>query len=164
MQKINDHTDILVGLRKIIRSIHLESKMIQKQYGVSIPQLLCLKYLKNQEEFKATAKDLRNYMNLNASTITGIIGRLEKKGYVAKMPKGADKRMSVVALTALGSSVVDKVPPLLHSKLTLKLKELPKGKLKEIQDAIDLLIEFMGTEQLDASPVIMIQDPSENDN
>ncbi|MBD3636427.1 MAG: MarR family transcriptional regulator [Crocinitomicaceae bacterium] len=161
MQKQIEYTEILVGLRKIIRAINLESKQIQKEHGISIPQLLCLNYLKNQPEYKSTSKELKAYMNLNASTISGIVGRLEKKGYLARVPVKEDKRVSSILLTGLGLKIIDQIPPLMHDKLTHKLQQLPASKLNDIQGAISLLIEFMGTESLDASPVIMVQDPSD---
>lgn len=158
MQEQLDYTDILVGLRRIIRTINLESKQIQKEYGISIPQLLCLNFLKNRPEFKATSTELKNYMNLNASTISGIVGRLETKGFLARLPKSGDKRVSFVVITDKGAAVIKKIPPLMHDKLTNKLKQLPSSKLNDIQGAITLLVDFLGAEELDAAPVIMVQE------
>lgn len=162
MQEQIDYTDILIGLRKIIRSINLESKDIQKKHGVSIPQLLCLNYLRNQPEFKSTSSAIKSYLNLNASTVSGIVSRLEKKGYLARLPKAGDKRVSYIVITSLGAEAIDKIPPLMHDKLSKKLSQLSASKLQDIQEAVSLLIDFMGAENLDAAPVIMVQDPSEN--
>lgn len=157
-----DYTDILVGLRKIIRSINLESKKIEKEFGISIPQLLCLNYLKNQVDFKSTSTQLKKYMNLNASTISGIVGRLEKKGLLARLPKSGDKRVSHIVITSKGSELLEGIPSLLHDQLSSKLKQLPSSELKDISKSIDILIKFMGAEDIDASPVIMVKDPSES--
>ncbi len=73
-----NYTDILTGLRKIIRSVNLESKRIEKQFGISIPQLLCLNFLHSQAGFQASQKEIKDFLSLNASTVTGIINRLEK--------------------------------------------------------------------------------------
>ncbi len=37
-----DYKEILIQIRRIVRSINLESKKIQKDFSVSIPQILCL--------------------------------------------------------------------------------------------------------------------------
>jgi DNA-binding MarR family transcriptional regulator len=76
----------------MIRSINLESKRIQKEHGISIPQYLCLDYINSSENYRATTKDIGTHLNLNASTVSGIISRLEKKGYLAKLPNETDKR------------------------------------------------------------------------
>lgn len=149
-----DYTDILINIRKIIRSINLESKRIDKQYGISIPQYLCLNFLNTREVFRATAKEIGIHLNLNASTVSGLIVRLEKKGYVAKVPHSEDKRSSYIYLTAIGAQVVNSIPDLLHEKLTTKLKQLPDKDLNSLQSSLALLIGFMEVEGLDASPVI----------
>ena len=150
-----EYTDILINIRKILRSINLESKRVQKEHGISIPQYLCLNFLKNQKGYKSTAKEIKNHLNLNASTVTGIISRLEGKGFVAKLPNVGDKRSTDIYLTALGKETVDSIPALLHEKLSVKLKKLPVEDLSKLQDALNLLIEFMGVEDLDASPLII---------
>lgn len=88
------YTDILIRLRQIIRSVNLESKRIEKEYGISIPQLLCFHFLNEKENFQASHKEIKDFLKLNASTVTGIINRLEKKGFVARVPKKGDKRVN----------------------------------------------------------------------
>src|SRR6056297_3703570 len=97
-----DTTEILIKVRKIVRSINLESKKIQKEYGVSIPQVLCLNYLQKAEGFQATQGEIRKFLNLNSSTVSGIIDRLERKGYVARLPRSGDKRVVNITLTSGG--------------------------------------------------------------
>ncbi|MCI4669489.1 MAG: hypothetical protein MRZ79_15250 [Bacteroidia bacterium] len=67
------YTDILVSIRQIIRSINLESKRIEKEHGIIIPQLLCLNYLNEKESFQAAQKEIKEFLQLNANTVTGII-------------------------------------------------------------------------------------------
>lgn len=149
-----EYTDVLINIRKIIRSINLESKRIEKEYGISIPQYLCLNLLSNHSEYRATAKEIGDYLNLNPSTVTGIISRLERKGYVAKLPNELDKRSSFIYLTALGAKMANSIPNLLHEKLTDKLKKLPEEELMKLQEALGLLVGFMEVENVDASPLI----------
>lgn len=155
-----DYTDIVISIRKIVRSINLESKRIQKDFGVSIPQLLTLGYLSQQDEFVATQKELINYLNLNSSTVTGIISRLEKKGYLARLPKMKDKRITRVCLTAKGQQLIQTTPDILHDKLTDKLSKLPASDVNKINDSMNKLIGVLGIEDVDASPLLIVEDPS----
>lgn len=155
------YTDVLINIRKVIRSINLESKRIQKEYGISIPQYLCLNFLNSQEDYRATAKEIGMHLNLNASTVSGIISRLEKKGYLAKLPNQSDKRSAYIYLTAIGEKMVTSMPDLLHEKLTNKLKSLSNEDLVNLQEAMELLVSLMGVEDVDASPLIT---PGENIN
>ena len=137
-----------------MRSINLESKRVDKELGVSIPQLLCLQFLAEQDGFSANASKLKGFLNLNASTITGIISRLEKKNLVVKLPKSTDKRITLISLTAKGLALIKNAPITFQQKLSEKLQALPPEKLKTIMEGIDLLTELMEVDEIDISPII----------
>jgi len=149
-----EYTEILINIRKIIRSINLESKSIEREFGISIPQYLCLNFLRTSETYRATGTEIGLHLNLNASTVTGIVSRLEKKGYVARLLNPEDKRSSFIYLTALGDKIIKTIPNLLQDKLTLKLQELQPEELQQLQNSLALLVKFMGVEDLDASPLL----------
>lgn len=153
-----DYTDILINIRKIIRSVNLEDKRIEKEYGISIPQLLCLNYLNEKTNFQASHKEIKDFLQLNASTVTGIIARLEKKGLLARLPKQNDKRVGLVTLTVQGAELLKNSPEPLHETLTLKLKSLPPEKLKELQQAFDQIINFLDIDNTDAAPILSAAD------
>ena len=111
--------------------------------------------MNKQKDFKSTSSEIKTHLNLNASTVSGIISRLEAKGYVAKLPNQGDKRSTNIYLTALGQKIVNSIPALLHEKLSHKLKISSKGDLTKLQNALSLLVEFMGVEGVDASPLIV---------
>lgn len=160
-----DTTEILVKIRKILRSINLESKKIQKEYGVSIPQVLCLSYLRNSEGFLSTQGEIRKFLTLNSSTVHGIINRLERKGYLARLPKSGDKRVVKIALTTSGDQLLQRMPSLLHEQLSHRLKQLKEEELQEVLKSLDKLIYLLDIESVDASPVLTIEgDLEENEH
>ncbi|MDX1828923.1 MAG: MarR family transcriptional regulator [Lutibacter sp.] len=150
--------DILIKLRKIVRSVNLESKRVEKEQGVSIPQLLCLQYLAEQKDYKTNASKLKEFLNLNASTISGIIVRLEKKGFIAKLPKEADKRVTLISLTDRGMKLLQNAPITFQQKLTKKLKSLPPEKINTINEGVDLLIELMEVNEIGAFPIVTMEE------
>lgn len=151
-------TQILVKIRKIVRSINLESKKIQKEYGVSIPQILSLDYLSRRPNYKASQKEIRDFLNLNSSTVTGIINRLERKNLIARLPKQEDKRVTYIILTSKGGKLLSQVPPLLHDRLSYKLNGLSENNSIEINDALNTIIEYLDIEAVDASSLITVED------
>ena len=157
-----NYIDILVKLRKIIRSINLESKQIEKQYGISIPQLLCLQFLSGQEDYKASASQIKDFIQLNASTVSGIISRLEAKGLVAKLPNFKDKRATFITLTAKGADLLKESPTTLQEKLKARLSLLSTEQISELNKNIELLVQIMDAEHLSASPLVRINAISEN--
>jgi DNA-binding MarR family transcriptional regulator len=151
-----DTTEILIQIRKIIRSIDIESKKIQKEYGVSIPQVLCLSFLIGSPNYQATQGDIRKFLNLNSSTVSGIINRLEKKGLLARLPKSGDKRVVNIALTSAGDKLLSTMPSLLHEQLSEKLQRLEDHEIKKVEESLNTLVRLLDIEQIEASPLITL--------
>jgi DNA-binding MarR family transcriptional regulator len=147
--------DILIKLRKILRSINLESKRIEKSHGISIPQLLALQYLKSQENYRSTSTNLKKHLNLNASTVTGILKRLEAKNMIVKIPDNADKRSMHVLLTAVGLEFLSNAPTTFQERITRSLSDMDLPTLQSLNRSIDLLIEIMNVDDMDAGQLLI---------
>ncbi|MDA3893595.1 MAG: MarR family transcriptional regulator [Salinivirgaceae bacterium] len=152
-----DTTEILIKIRKIVRSVDIESKKIQKEYGVSIPQVLCLNFLHSTPSDQATQQEIITFLNLNSSTVSGIINRLEKKGLLARLPKSGDRRVVNIALTSSGDKLLSTIPSLLHEQLSEKLQKLDESELKKVEDSLNTLVTLLDIEQIEASPMIALQ-------
>lgn len=148
------YTEILTRIRQIIRSVNLESKRIEKEYGISIPQLLCLNFLLERENKQASHKQIKDFLQLNASTVTGIIDRLEKKNLVIRLPKQQDRRVGMISITEKGLALIAGTPEPLHQQLSDKLKKLSPDQLKELQSSFDIIINFLNIEDVKAAPII----------
>lgn len=153
--------EILIDIRKIVRSINLESKRVQKDFGISIPQLLCLGHINRAQDKVATHKELMDLLSLNSSTVTGIINRLEKNGLVKRLPKSGDKRVTSIGITSRGSEVVLKSPDILHDQLVNKIRGLPQSTQIKIKEALTIIVEAMEIEEMEAAPLITLNDPIE---
>lgn len=147
-------TEILTKLRQIIRSIHMESKRIEKQYAISIPQLLTLQYLAQQVNYQSSARELKEHLQLNASTISGILSRLEQKGLIARLPRFRDKRVAYVALTEKGMTLLEQAPTTLFERLSEALEKLPAEDIASLHQHLDFLVTAMGAQDIDASPIL----------
>ena len=149
-----EYPTILVRIRQIVRSVNLESKRLEKEHGISIPQLLTLNFLKDQEEYQASHKEIKYFLQLNASTVTGIINRLESKGYVARLPRKDDRRVGQIVITAAGAGLLETMPEPLHEQLTSKLKKLSDDEIAKLLESFDTIIDFLNLESVDAAPIV----------
>ncbi len=154
-----DILNILIKIRKILRSLNLESKGVQKEYGLSITQLLFLGHLMSKKDYRATHKEMMELLSLNSSTITGILQRLQKRGYVARMENDKDRRVRDVVLTASGIKLMENTPNVLHERLSKKLKHLSTEDKNQIDKSLDIIISAMEINDLDASPLLTSDDP-----
>ena len=162
-----DYAKVMTNIRRIVRSVNLESKRIEKRYGVSIPQLLCLNFLREREDHRASQREIGQFLSLNASTVTGIVNRLEKKGLIAKLPPGRDRRVNNVTITAKGAALIDPSPELLHDRLARKLKGLCADDLARIQDAYERILDLLELDEpKDELPILTgnldLRDPLED--
>lgn len=146
--------DILMDLRRIIRAVNLEGKRVEKQFGVSIPQYLCLRHLDSSPNFTASLRELRDVLQLNPSTITGIVQRLERNGYAARLPRNEDRRKSVIILTEKGAAIVRENPEILHKKLLERLTKMPDSDYERLSEAFKEIIQFLDVNELDAAPIV----------
>jgi len=144
----------MISVRKIVRAINLESKRVEKNFGISIPQLLTLKYLKEKPDYKTTMRSLREFLSLNASTVTGIVSRLETKGFIARLPDPSDKRSTPIVLTSKGDDLIKKTDLSLHEKISKNLEALNEEEYSAIVESFQTIINFLNIEGLDASPII----------
>lgn len=151
--------EIIVSIRKIVRSLNLESKAIQKDFGLSITQLLCLGHLHNSPDYRSTFKELMDLLSLNSSTVSGILNRLEKRGYVARLNNEADRRAKSIALTASGMKLLEETPNVLHDRLSQKLDKLSQEDKQMIQKALAIITAAMEIKEIDASPLLTNEEP-----
>ncbi len=157
-----DTLEIIVNIRKIVRSLNLESKAIQKDYGLSITQLLCLGHLQSSKNYQSTHKELMELLSLNSSTITGILSRLEKRGYIARMNNANDKRAKNIILTAAGIKLLEETPNIFHDRLAKKLEKLSDDDQEMIKRALEIIIASMQIKEVDASPLLTPEEPIES--
>ena len=104
--------------------------------------------------YQSTQGDIKIFLNLNSSTVSGIINRLEKKGLLARLPKSGDKRVVNIALTSSGYRLLSKIPSLLHEQLSEKLQKLDNTEIKKVQESLETLVKLLEIEHVEASPLI----------
>ena len=150
----NKYSEIMSSVRKIVRAINLESKRVEKNFGISIPQLLTLKFLNESEGYKSTMKGIKEMLSLNASTVTGIVARLEQKGFVARLPDPKDKRSTPIILTSKGANLLKNTKESLHEKISKNLDKISEQEYEKILVSFETIIDFLNIEDLDASPII----------
>jgi DNA-binding MarR family transcriptional regulator len=101
---------IMKALRRVIRAVHIYSKKLNSEFGLTTPQLSCLHVLAKSE--RTTLTDLARIVNLGNSTANGIIDRLEAKKYLTRTRCVEDHRKVYLEITPSGREIVSKAPSL----------------------------------------------------
>jgi DNA-binding MarR family transcriptional regulator len=86
---------------------------------------------------------------VNSSTITGIIDRLEQKGFVLRSRTSPDRRVITISLTEKGTELVRTAPPPLQKKIVEGLRKLPPPAVDEIVQVLRKLATMMDVHELE---------------
>jgi len=143
---------ILRALRRIIRAVDFYSRQLSMRHSLTGPQLICLRQLKQHGEL--TPGQLARAVSLSPATISGILDRLERRGYLTRKRRAEDKRQVLVALTKAGMELVDRTPLPLQERFIQRLAELPEARQAEIDRVLQRIVTMMEAEEIDAAPVL----------
>lgn len=67
--------------------------------GITASQCAVLDYLFDCEKEEVTQRDIEKGLNLRNPTVTGLLKRLDEKGYILSVPSNMDKRCKNIYLT-----------------------------------------------------------------
>ncbi len=137
------------SLRRIFKATHTYSQEVYREFGVTGPQLWALKTISQNKDL--SLKELGEAMYLHPSTMTGLVDRLEKKGFVFRKRDHKDRRVVKISLTSKGTILVKKSPNPIQGKLIHGLKNMKRRKLNSIFSSTRKLVEIMEAENVQAT-------------
>jgi MarR family transcriptional regulator, organic hydroperoxide resistance regulator len=140
---------IMQSLRRIFKAIQDYSQEVSHKFGITGPQLWALKTLSTNGSLPLG--QLSKMMYLHPSTITGVVDRLEKKGYVVRDRVHKDRRVVMVQLTSKGKKIVSKAPNPIQGKMVYGLNRLQQKNLNSIYGAVEELMEIAEAQNIKAT-------------
>jgi DNA-binding MarR family transcriptional regulator len=143
---------ILLSVRKIMRAIDMHSSFLARQYGLTSPQLICMKRLSEDKEMNPGG--LAKAVHLSHATVTGIISRLEIKGLVQRSRSTADGRSYLIRLTDAGASMIQSSPSMLQEQFMLELSKLADWEKTMILSSLQRITSILDVESIEAAPIL----------
>lgn len=143
---------VLRSLRRIVRSIELYSKQLEATNHITAPQLICLLAIVDRGPLTATA--ISREVHLSASTVVGILDRLEEKRLIARARAQDDRRVVQVTATPLGVDTARRAPSPLQQTLAGALNTLPELEQATIALSLERVVTLMEAHELDAAPIL----------
>ena len=141
---------IVAAIRRLMRAVDLHSRRLVDEYGLTGPQLATL-----QEAAKAgplAASSLARAVHLSSATMTGILTRLEKRGFVERTRGESDRRTVMVSITDIGREVLSRAPSLLQDRFRHELSSLETWEQMMMLANLQRIASMMDAEALDAAP------------
>ncbi|MDH5359965.1 MAG: MarR family transcriptional regulator [Gammaproteobacteria bacterium] len=150
------YEQVLISLRKIIRAIDLHSKQIERESGLTGPQLLVIQLISKYQQ--VTAGEIAREISLSQATVTTIIDRLERKQLVTRQRDTQDKRKVIVSLTEQGKAALERAPGLMQASFIESFSKLEDWEQSQILSALQRVADMMNASELDAAPLMVSTD------
>jgi DNA-binding MarR family transcriptional regulator len=146
------YDQVLISLRQIIRAIDLNSKRLERESGLTGPQLLVMQLIGSAGEI--TAGVLAREVSLSQATVTSILDRLERKGLLVRERSADDKRKVMVSLTEEGGQALEKAPTLMQESFIKDFNRLEDWEQNLILSSLQRVAGMMNASDLDAAPLL----------
>lgn len=143
---------VLVSVRRIIRAVDLQSRMLLQQHGLTGPQLAVLKMLSEMGE--VSVGQLATRVHLSQGTVTGILDRLSRREFVHRQRSGVDKRRMLVQVTPKAAQVIRDAPSLLQEHFVREFSKLADWEKSQILSSLQRIVAMMEAEAIDATPML----------
>jgi len=154
---LSTHDEVLISIRQIVRAIDLHSKQLNKNFGLTSPQLLLMRTI--QTSPKMTLRQLSNNSNMSQATATSILDRLEKRGFIKRERDTKDKRKVHAVITAEGEQVLEQAPQLLQDNFIEQFQALDQWEQTQILSSLQRVSRMMNTPDISPEDLILAIDP-----
>ncbi len=94
-----DNTSIGTLVKCITNEYEKHFNQILSASGITVSQCAVLSFLYETHKEQVNQKDIEKHLNLSNPTVTGLLKRLDEKGYILVVPNMQDKRKKNVHLT-----------------------------------------------------------------
>lgn len=149
---------VLRSLRRIVRAIDLHSRQLESQFGLTGPQLVCLRVI--AQEGPLQPSELARRVDLSQGTVSGIVDRLARRQYVSRRRGTKDRRRVTLSVLPAGRDLLDDAPSPLQTRFAERLAALPAENQAVIATMLEQIVGMMDAEDLEAAPVLTAGDPS----
>jgi DNA-binding MarR family transcriptional regulator len=143
-----DTTEIVQGLRRIVKALHTYSQDVRTAYGLTGPQLWALKTL--QQHGRLSTGRLAAALAVHQSSVSILIDRLDKRGLVRRLRGRRDHRVVEIELTARGAGLATDAPEPAQGRLLHALQAMPAPEVRTIRRSVDRLVQAMEATDLRA--------------
>lgn len=132
------------AIRQIIRAADRQSRLLEETHGLTSPQIATLRAIRRVGS--ASTGRLAQDVRLSQPTITGILDRLERKGFITRSRSAEDRRSIFVSLTPDGLQAIDALPSVLHERFRYELARLPGWEQTMILATLQRIASMMSVE------------------
>lgn len=123
--------------------LHKQSKRMARRFGVTGPQRFALRVVGREPDLSAGR--LAEILKVHPSTLTGILQRLERRGFVARRVDARDRRRVRLELTASGRAITATSRGSIEDRVSRILRRTSRARLSATTDVLKSMVEVLET-------------------
>jgi DNA-binding MarR family transcriptional regulator len=134
-------TEVLEGLRRLVQALREGSRAAERELGLSGAQLFVLKAV--SEAPSLSLNELAERTRTHQSTVSVVVSRLVKGGFLKRTRSGEDARRLELRLTPKGSRRLENAPNAPQDRLIAAVEKLPAAQRKHLAAGLTRVAELM---------------------
>ena len=135
-------TRTMDGLRRIVHALRVATRASQQTIGLSSAQLFVLRQLHAAPD--QSLSDLALRTRTTASSVSEVVSRLVRLGFVARTASEHDRRRAVLALTESGAAVVETAGETIQDRLLAGFAKLDSSAQHQLAASLEAWISASG--------------------
>jgi DNA-binding MarR family transcriptional regulator len=153
---MSDHRrdSALIALGRIVRAIETNSRALAKSSGLSASQYITLQVLAGERSI--TQRTLADRVSLSQATVTTMLERLAREGYVTRERCCDDRRKVFVHLTEKGRETLKRAPSPLQERFSAGFDKLADWEQAFLVAALERSAALLDAEDIEAAPVLAL--------
>ena len=132
----------LDAIRAIVRSLRLNTRLIEQKIGISLAQLYVLQQV--AERPAESLNDLAERTATHQSSVSVVVRRLVDRGLVSRRSSTIDKRRVQIAVTAAGHAVLRDAPRTIQLRLVTAMESLSPAERGHLANLLERWLNAAG--------------------
>lgn len=133
--------EFMRSLWALDHALQRRSKWMARTHGVTAPQRLVLRVIERSPG--VSAGRLATILKLHPSTLTGVIRRLERRGFIARQVDRADRRRAQLTITERGRKITRATRGSIEEAVLRVLRKAPKARINGMARVLDALVSAL---------------------
>jgi DNA-binding MarR family transcriptional regulator len=140
--------ECMQSLRRIVKALENYSLGVERRFGLTGPQLWALWEL--ERAGPCALKVLAERMQLDSSTVVGVVDRLVAKGLAVRNPDPQDRRRISLEPTPKAREILAVAPHPAQGHLLAGLESLQLAEVENLQASLRTLVAVLEADSLEA--------------
>lgn len=132
---------LLRSVRRVMHGFDVQSRRMGAVSDITLPQLLCLAAVVADEGM--TSRQIAAEIHVGASTLVGVLDRLQAKGLVARVRDPRDRRQVHIVPTAAGRRFIAKAPSAFGEAFDEAFATLSDSRQRRLVEDLSLMADLM---------------------